>query len=80
MFRDGQRSPSSHQVVTGIMRKTAGLAQSTGGTHTDERQRWREEGQEKKRDKERVEGQKVRRWKREKERSERVIPVTELTP
>lgn len=39
MFRDGQRSPGSHQVVTGIMRETAGLAQSTGRTHTDERQR-----------------------------------------
>ena len=57
MFWDGQRSPRSHQVVTGIMRETAGFAQSTGRTHTDERQRWREEGQAKERGTESVERQ-----------------------
>lgn len=46
MLWDGQRSPGSHQVVTGVMRETAGLAQSTGGTDTE--QRWREKDQERK--------------------------------
>lgn len=42
MLWDGQRGPGSHQIVTGIMRETAGLTQSAGGTDTEQRQR--EEG------------------------------------
>lgn len=34
---DGQRSPGSYQVVTGVMRETAGLAQSAGGAHAEQR-------------------------------------------
>lgn len=36
MLRNGQRGPGSYQVVTGIMRETAGLTQSAGRTHTEE--------------------------------------------
>lgn len=35
VLRDGQRRPGSHQVVTGIMREAAGLAQRAGGAHTN---------------------------------------------
>lgn len=42
---DGQRSPGSYQIVTGVMRKTAGFAQSAGGAHAEQRQK---RGQEKK--------------------------------
>lgn len=38
MFRNRQRRPGSHQVVTGIVRKTAGLTQGAGSAHTEETQ------------------------------------------
>lgn len=34
VFRDGQRGPGSHQVVTGVVGEAAGLAQSAGGADT----------------------------------------------
>lgn len=35
MFRDGEGGPGSHQVVTGVVRETAGLTQCAGGTDTE---------------------------------------------
>lgn len=34
VFRDGQRGPGSHQVVTRVVGEAAGLAQSAGGADT----------------------------------------------
>lgn len=85
MLRDGQRSPGSHQVVTGIMREAAGLAQRTGGTHTDEEsdqgEREREIVRERARERESAREDNKRQQTKEKQkiRREKSIPPKELT-
>lgn len=47
MLWDGQRSPGSHQVVTGVVRETAGLTQRTGSTDTEQQERKVKENEKK---------------------------------
>lgn len=60
MLWDGQGSPGSHQVVTGVVRETAGLAQRTGSTDTE--QRWRERQERKVKENEKKGKRKQSRW------------------
>lgn len=60
MLWDGQRSPGSHQVVTGVVRETAGLAQCTGSADTE--QRWTEQQERKAKENEKKGKRKQSRW------------------